>query len=464
MSSMLLHPKSLGSHRVSRALQIGLGTLLIVGMAGVVVLLAMGRLAISDAIFLAATPWVLFAAAFRPDWLLVLFVALPATVTSSIQPRRVAILVAVALVMLLVTRRRVTIGAGTSLVTLIAIYLAGRIYLGDVGSDALASNEAIMENLMLYILLALLAFNLAVLEEVNGDHLATALIIGVLGTLLTGLAGYGGVWFPNGSAILTKTYLGPLASMALGVCFARLLTDDPSGRTLGALLVTAALLWLTIFSRVRAAWLAAAITFFVLAFRWRRQGYFLVLAVAIAVALLSTTVRQEVAGDESGDIVGEFQSGDIATGRWTLWSALWERGETGLPWGNGFGYMWSLSSEDLFDVTDQFQSEESGVVPPHNDFIYLFVEFGIPGVLLVIFFWLGLFRARRRVSHSADPSHRRDSWLFLGAIVTGLSVAMFDDVFAVRPFAERLFPVAGFIIGLSTLQRVEVRRVEGTLD
>lgn len=442
---------------VDRFLHFALVALPTATTIGVVVLLVSNRVRVSDAIFLAALPWACLVAALRPDWLLLGFIGMPASVTADIQPRRVSALVGLGLVMLLVTRRRFSLGWRTGLMALLIINVAGYMFRALVGTDAIAVNERTMMSLTLYILLALLAFNLAVLEELDGGRLATALVIGVVSTLLVGLAGHGGSWFHGGPSIITRGYLGSLASAALGVSFARLLiAEDVPGRRWN-LLMTGVLLWLTIASKVRAVWIAAAITVGLLALRLGRRGYVLILAIAIALALLTTTVRQEIARDESGDIVAEIQSGEIATGRWKLWTALWERAQPALPWGNGFGYIWSLSSEDLLGEPGQFQHEESGVVPPHNDFLYLLVEFGVPGLLLLVVFWVGLFRAASLGTGSADPLLRRSVWLLLGAMVTGLTVALIDDVFAIRPLAERFFPVAGFVFGLSEVERARRR-------
>jgi hypothetical protein len=174
---------------------------------------------------------------------------------------------------------------------------------------------------------------------------------------------------------------------------------------------------------------------------------------AVILTLLVPTARQAISRSESGNIAAEIASGEITTGRWMLWTELWDRAIPALPWGNGFGYVWSLSSEELFGTPGQFQQDESGVVPPHNDFMYLLVDFGIPGVLLLVCFWFLLFRARALLSESEDPLFRQSAWLLVGVLVTGLIFALVDDLFAVRPIAERFFPVAGFVFGLAHIER-----------
>ena len=449
--------------RNGRPLVIAAMALLIANTLGVVALLASDRLAVIDAIVLAAAPWALLAAAFRPDWLLLALIGMPASFTTMIQTSRLTMLVAVALVALLVTRGRLSLGLGTGLAALILLDVAGHLFLAQVGQDAIAVNQAAMSSLTYYVLLALLAFNLAVLGEMDGDRLGAALVIGVLSTLVVGLAGFGNAWFESGPGIITHTYLAYMVAAALGVTLARLfMTEDVANRRPGDFLLTGVLLSLVVPSAVRAAWIAVVITFTILAFRSGRLRYALVVMVVIFLALLSPTARQEVSRSESGDIVAQFETGEITTGRWELWTALWEQAESSLPWGNGFGYMWSLSSEDLVGSPGGFGSEQSGVVPPHNDFIYLLVEFGIPGLLLLVFFWVQLFRAFIQVTQAADRLSRRSGWLLLGVLVTGLMVALFDDLFSVRPFAERFFPVAGFVFGLAQVVRARRERMMPT--
>jgi O-antigen ligase len=428
-----------------------------VATLGTVALLAMGRLGVINGIYFVAVPWVLLAAAFRPDWLLLGFIAMPATVTADLQPRRVIVLVGAALVMLLVTRRKFSLGWGTGLAALLIINGAAHVFQAQVGPDAIASNQGAMLNLTLFILLALLAFNLAVLGELDGGSLGTALVIGMATTLVVGSAGYGGVWFESGPGIITRTYLAPMMAAALGVTLARIfMVKDVPTRRLGNLLMSGILLWLIIASETRATWLAVIITFGLLAFQRGRRGYVLILTLVIALALVAPVARQAITRSESGDIAAGFESGDITTGRARLWTALWERAHPAFPWGHGFGYMGSLSSEDLFGQPGDFPTV-SGVVSSHNDFIYLLVEFGIPGLLLVILFWVGLFRARRAMIRSADLLFRRSGWLLLGVTVSGLTVAFFDNLFLIRPIAERFIPVYGFMFGLAEVERARRR-------
>lgn len=436
-----------------------------VATLGAVVLVSTGRLDLLDGVVIAAAPWVVLAAVFRPDLLLLVFIAAPASFTADIQPGRIMLLVGISLVALLVTRRAFSLGLGTGLAALVAWNVAGHAFTSDVAADALKVNQVVMFNLTYYILWALLAFNLAILGELDGRLVGAALIMSVGTTLVVGLAGYGGAWFEEGWEIVTKGYLGPMVVAALGVSLARVvMVEVASRKRLGDVAAIAVLLSLTIVSQSRAVWISTVILIPLLTFRLGRRGYSLLLVGLIVVVLVTPTARQAISRSESGDVLAGLRTGEITTGRWGVWTELWERGVHALPWGNGFGYVWSLSSEELTGSPGQFESDESGVVPPHNDFVYLFAEFGVAGIFLFLFFWMNLFQAHRVVTDSEDPLLRVSASLLLGALVSGLVVSLTDDLFAIRPLAERFFPVFGFMLGLKVVERRRGKARDGGGD
>ena len=243
-----------------------------------------------------------------------------------------------------------------------------------------------------YALLALLAFNLTRLGELKSQQFSGAFVVGVFTTLGLGLAGYDNAWFPGGSVFVTRTYLGYLAVGGLGVGLAWMFAREMRHRGM-ITAVTAGLLFLTVASFGRAVWIAGAATFTVLAWRSGRRAQIVIAALVVGSALLLPGAQQEISSTESGDIAEAFRTGAIATGRWDLWTGLWERGTTALPWGNGFGYTWSLDSEDVLGVEGVFTTGESTLVPPHNDFLLLFIEFGVVGVFLLGWFWVAVIRA-----------------------------------------------------------------------
>ena len=432
-----------------------LGVILLVWTVSITALFASGGTPIGEAIFLVVAPWAGLAAAVRPDWLLLTLVALPASVTAVIPTGRIVPLILVALLGVLLNRRSLSLGFGTGLPALLCIAVAGYLFQADVVSyDANKTQQLMMMLIIYYVLLAVLAFNLVISGELRPERLAAAFVVCVVGTLVAALAGYESYWFPGGSAILSRTYLGYLAAGGFGVTLATQLAKDHQTHSLREVLLTVLLLGLVIASFGRAVWIAAAATSVLLVLLDKKR----VCAVAIvtllvAVSLWIPTARQEIASSETGDIAAALRTGQIATGRWELWTELWVRAEQAFPWGNGFGFTWSLSSEELFGAQGLFGGPDAGVIFPHSDFVFLLVEFGIVGLLLMLMFWAGLLRANFRAASSLHPEVRVVGRSLIGIVMTGLLVALVDNLFAIRPFAERFFPIAGMVFALGLIER-----------
>jgi hypothetical protein len=451
--------------RTARSSNLPLATVLFVALTfwtvGLTGLLAAGRVSLWDAIYLLGVPWAALGAAIRPDWLLLVLVALPASVTAVVQSSRLLILVAIALAAMLLTRPTFALGLSTGIASLIVIAVAGYVFQADVGAEARYINQSLMMLIIYYVLLTLVAFNLAMLGELDGVRLGKAFVLCVATTALLGFAGYQSTWFPGGPAIVTHTYLGYLAVGGLGVGFAALLMAERNRRVMIGRVATLALLSLTILSLGRAVWIAAAITFVLLVVRSDRRSYVLIPILAILLALALPAGRQELASSEGGDIAETFRTGEITTGRWELWTQLWDRAMPALPWGNGFGYTWSLSSEELFGSEGDFTQGEDGSVHPHNDFLFLFVEFGLPGVLLLAYFWVSVLGAYFRLERSPDQFLRFNGRVLLGILMTGFLMALVDNLFGIRPFAERFFPVAGVMLAFGQMELAR-RRMSST--
>ena len=222
------------------------------------------------------------------------------------------------------SRGRFFPGLGTGLAALVLIAVAGFLVQADVGKDALTISHSITLLVVYYTALALLAFNLTLLGELDGRHLGVAFLVGVGATLAVGLAGYESGWFPAGVAILSRSYLGYLAAGALGVSLAMAMNESARRRhPVAIVFACAGTLVLTIASFGRAVWVAAAATFIILVFQRGRRRFLLLAILAIALMLRLPETRQELASSESGDIVAAFKTGEITTGRWELWTELW---------------------------------------------------------------------------------------------------------------------------------------------
>ena len=170
----------------------------------------------------------------------------------------------------------------------------------------------------------------------------------------------------------------------------------------------------------------------------------LILVLALTVPL----VGERILPGGPGDITDTETIDRITTGRSVLWEDLWRRGAEALPWGNGWGYMWSLTPIDLFGFEGAFTTGDNPFVYPHNDFLFVFLELGILGLGLLIGFWIQLLRRIRLVSRAHDEAARFGVRVLVPVLVVGLLVQLFDNGFAIRPVAERFFLAAGLVLGL----------------
>jgi hypothetical protein len=64
-------------------------------------------------------------------------------------------------------------------------------------------------------------------------------------------------------------------------------------------------------------------------------------------------------------------------------------------------------------------------------------------------FWLQLFRRITAVLRAPNESARFGVRALLPVLVVGFLVQLFDNGFVIRPVAERVFLVAGLVLGLA---------------
>src|SRR5688500_6281547 len=151
-------------------LNIALIATLVVWTVGVSAVLATGRASLPDAIFLVAGPWAALAAVFRPEWLLLGLIALPAGVTDYVQTSRMVVLVLLALIAVALTRPTFSLASGTGIIALTAIAAAGYAFQADVNATAQDANQTLMLVIVYCVLLAVLAFNLTMLGDLRAQH------------------------------------------------------------------------------------------------------------------------------------------------------------------------------------------------------------------------------------------------------------------------------------------------------
>ena len=213
-------------------------------------------------------------------------------------------------------------------------------------------------------------------------------------------------------------------------------------------LLSIGFLVVTFLGWARIMWVAA-LFIFALVSRWTGKKSFWVASSPILVlALTVPLVGERILPGGPGDITDTETIDRITSGRYVLWEELWRRGAEALPWGNGWGYTWSLTPIDLFGFEGAFRAGGNPFVYPHNDFLFVFLELGILGLGLLIGFRVQLLRRIRLVSRAHDEAARFGVRVLVPVLVVGLLVQLFDNGFAIRPVAERFFIAAGLVLGL----------------
>ena len=202
----------------------------------------------------------------------------------------------------------------------------------------------------------------------------------------------------------------------------------------------------------RATWIAALLIFALVSSWTGRKSFWVVSSVVLILVLTVPVVGERVLPGGSVN-TSEATLARVTTGRSELWTELLRRGAEAMPFGHGWGYTWSLTSTELFGFEGQFGAEGNGYVFPHNDFLFLYLEFGILGLGLLIVFWLFLIRKIRLLSRSNIEQVRYDVRVLVPVTVVMFLVQLFDNGFAIRFVAERFFIVAGLVFGLASLQQ-----------
>jgi O-antigen ligase len=419
----------------------------------VVALFASGRLFIDRAAILLVIPAVLTLALLRPEWTILMLVALPPFVISAVPPMQLAALVA-AIVFGSILQGGVTLGPKTGVYPLIAIVVLATLWPADVPADAELIASGLLKSILYYALLMLATFLVVSNGRLTVDALVGVTLVGLVGAVILQ------PFFNEGGGLvggITHTpYRGQFAYvsvMGFGIAYVRLSSGrSPRWARIDAILA-ACFLGLAAIGFGRAAWIAA-LWIFALASIWTgKKLFWIVASIALVVVLGVPAVSERVL--PGGDVTALTDPQTLArvtTGRSELWSELWERGRDALPFGQGWGYIPSLDSVDIFGFEGNFAAGESGFVYPHNDFLYLFVELGLVGVGLWVLFWFSLFRKIRALSRSPDPESRAVR-IIVPIIITMFMVQLFDNGFAIKFVATPFFVAAGLVVGVYALER-----------
>lgn len=251
--------------------------------------------------------------------------------------------------------------------------------------------------------------------------MVNALLAGIVGSvLLAPFVSLTQVRFTASEPFLTTFEY--LFVMMFGLTYMRSSLRRSSG--LAALPIDKALMWISIplivFGLARTGWIAAMVIV-AMASMWTRRKAVWVVVPLVALTVLTVPVFRErvLSSVDTGGGFGAEALSKLSTGRWPLWVYLWDRGSDALPAGNGFGFEWSLSSEEVFGFAGDFESESSVFIFPHDDFIYLFVELGIVGAVLLLIQWVQVLRATRYLSGRGRESFAQYGARVLTPVIVG---------------------------------------------
>ncbi len=426
---------------------------------GVVALFASGRVVLSQAVLLLGAPVMLALAVLRPEWTILILVALPPSLTNPIPAMQlVAILLATLFGFLLQGRLR--LGPKTGIYPLVGIIALAIAVKAATSAEASATAGGMLKVLIYYTLLMLVAFHAVANGRMRTDTFVNALLLGIVAAAILQPFALGSL-----EGVTQTPFQGKfayLAAMGFGVTYVRFSLRRSAGR--GEYGFDAPLmvvfLCLTAFGFGRAAWMAGLLVFALVSVWTGRKSFWVVSSLFLVLVLTVPVIGERVLPRGSASI-RDVTLARVTTGRTELWGLLWKRGVEELPFGHGWGYTWSLTSTELFGF-QSFTSEGNDHVFPHNDFLFLFLELGILGFGLLVAFWLDLLRKIRRLSRGRSEQARYEARVLVPVIVVMFLVQLFDNGFAIRFVAERFFIAAGLVFGQHYLQRREHLETAGS--
>jgi hypothetical protein len=445
-------PRSLLRYGGARSHHVGVpvglvSILLLMYGVGVVALFASGRVDLVRAITLVVVPVAAAVAVVRPEWILLLVVLLPPSVMGQVPPTQMTALLLVTLFGFLL-QGRLHLGLRTGIYPLVGIIAMAIAMKADTPADATAAADAMLKYLVYYTLLMLAAFQATANQRLGVDSFVDALVLGAVVTAVLQPFVHADATFESIARTPFQGQFAYIAAMAFGVSYVRYsLATGESRRRLDGLL-SIGFLSATVLGWARIMWIAA-LFIFALVSRWTgKKAFWIASSLILVLALTVPLVGERILPIGSADITDSETIDRITTGRSVLWEDLWGRAAEALPWGNGWGYMWSLTPIELFGFEGAFTAGGNPFVYPHNDFLFVFLELGILGLGLLIGFWIKLLRKIRLVSRAHDEAARFGVRVLVPILVVGLLVQLFDNGFAIRPVAERFFLAAGLVLGL----------------
>ena len=411
----------------------------------VVVLFTWGRVDLLRAGILLGGPFVFAVALLRPEWTILMLVALPPSVSYPM-PKLVLIAILVAALFGFVLQGGIRFGSKAGILPLVGIIVLAMTMTANASLDTSVETEILM-SIVYYALLMLVSFNAVANGRIRIDTFLNWLLAGLVAAAI--LQPFVGRSF---DAIGFNPFRGKfayLAAMGFGVAYVRLSLNRSGGRRSSRLdaLLAFAFLCLTAIAFGRAAWLAV-LWVFVLASVWtRRKSIWIVLSLLIVMVLAIPVARERILPGGTADVTSESQLDQITTGRSELWERLWARGIEAFPFGQGWGYVESLSPIDVFGF-ETFVTEQNQFIYAHDDFLYLFVQLGILGFGLLAVFWVNLFLKVRRLSRSEREFVRYSVRVLVPVLIVGFIMQLFANGLATQFVAEKTFMASGLVFGL----------------
>lgn len=423
---------------------------------GVVALFAAGKVGLPEVGLLSAVPVVLAVAGLRPEWTILLLVALPPSIV--LPPTQMIAITLTALFGFLL-QGRLRLGLKTGIYPLVAIIALAIVLKAEVSAEAMATADTTLKLFVYYILLMLVAFHAVVNGRMKIDTLVNAFLLGVAGATILQPFVREVATFEGIAHHPFRGQFAYLAVVGFGVAYVRLSLGGSADRRLSLLdvVLVLAFLFLTAISYSRAVWMAGLLVV-ALVCKWTgRKSIWIVGSLFLILALMVPVIGERIFPGGTTDITNPERLAQVTTGRTELWGRLWQRGADALPFGQGWGYIPSLDSTDLFGFEENFQSGGSSFVYPHNDFLYLFVELGIIGVVLLALYWLLLVRKITLLSRSSSEAARYGVRVLVPVIIVMFITQLFANGLSMRLVANRFFIAAGLIFGLHYLERQRER-------
>lgn len=390
----------------------------------------------------------------RPTWPLLVVIAVPPGLVSRLgfSDTRILVLVLAAVLASHQLRRgSIRVSGGLPAIALVVVVTSAFVDRVPLFAPAALEASYVRDQVILYLVVLLLAGALAHTGELQTSHVAAAFTVCALVTVAILIGQVHGS--PSALRLTSpaapsnpgfdfhRTHFGYLVAAGFGLSLAGLLT---SARHRGVLLASTAVLGLaTATSFARGGWMSAALLLILLPWLTGRRTYWLLLPVPVFLFATVGAARERLLGDVQQGIGASIASGQLGSNRLLLWRDLWERA-VHLPWGRGFGYMWSLTPDGLTGIPTIFQTANPFVYA-HNDFLFWTVELGLVGLCVWLLLWAAAWRRFCVVLRTSESVVRQDAILALTPLLVMLVASLFDNAVLLPEIATPFFAVVGIL-------------------